>query len=342
MKTTNKKSKLILLAAFFLLSCTGFGQKKLTDQDTFYYGIEIGGVLCGYTETSKQLISEGDKEWLQMNDEILMKLSALGQEVTIEIVNNYKVDPQTGQYFYCNRNYSNGSIVMESTTNVDGDVAYFTSNQIPEAKEFDLSEGIILESSFVINRFLEDFIVGKKKEKTYKVLDDMMGEVVDKKCTLAGTEELELVGTIYQTTIIDEIDMSSGTHMKYWIDNLSGIPVKLIYSGRTVSLADASVKKRISIADYNDVLFARVNKLITNLKGIEYMKVEASIESNGNWITEESLNFPGQKFTGTVENNIITGVFEIEPLRFDGLMLRVYPMITPFLIPCKSILKPNL
>ncbi len=162
-------------------------------------------------------------------------------------------------------------------------------------------------------------LMGTKKEKTYKVLDDMMGDVVEKSCTLSGTEELELIGKKYQTTIIDEIDLSSGTHMKYWIDNQSGIPVKLIYSGRTITLADASVKKRISIADYNDVLFARVNKLITNLKGIEYMKVEASIESNGNWITEESLNFPGQKFTGTVENNIITGVFEIEPLRFDGV-----------------------
>lgn len=329
MQTTNKKNKLILLAAFFFWSCAGIGQNKLSDQDTFYYGIEIGGVLCGYTETSKQLINKNGKDWLQLNDEILMKLSALGQNVIITIVNNYKVDPETEQYFYCNRNYSNGSIVMESTTNVKGGVAYFTSNQIPDAKEFDLSEGIILESSFVINRFMEDFIIGKNKEKTYKVLDDMMGEVVDKSCTLSGTEELELIGTVFQTTIIDEIDLSSGTHMKYWVDNQSGIPVKLMYSGRTIYLADASVKKQISVADYNEVLFAKVDKLITNVMGIDYMKVEASIKSNGNWITNKSLNIPGQKFTGTVENNLINGIFEIEPLCYDGTNGPAFPYDYP-------------
>ncbi|MCD4732314.1 MAG: transglutaminase-like domain-containing protein [Bacteroidales bacterium] len=329
MKTTNKKSKLILLAALFFWSCPGIGQNKLTDQDAFYYGIEIGGVLCGYTETSKQLVNENGKEWLQLEDEIIMKLTVLDQDMTVEISNSYKLDQETGQYFYCNRNYSNGSIEMESTTKVDGEIAYFTSNQIPDSKEFDLSEGIILESSFVINRFLEDFIIGNETEKTYKVLDDMMGEVVDKSCTFSGIEELELVGTDYQTTIIDEIDLSSGTHMKYWIDNQTGIPVKLMYSGRTIYLADASVKKQISVADYNDVLFAKVDKLITNILGINYMKVEASINSNGNWITEESLNFPGQKFSGTVENNIIKGVFEVEPIRYDGTNGPAFPFDYP-------------
>ncbi len=165
MKTTNKQSKLILLAAFIFWSCAAIGQQKLSDRNTIYYGIEIGGVLCGYCETSKQLESVNKTEWLQMNDVIVLNLTVLGQDVEVEINNNYKLDPKTMEYFYCQRNYSNGSISMESTTNVEGDKAYFTSNQIPEEKEFDLSEGIILESSFVITRFLDDFINGNEKGK---------------------------------------------------------------------------------------------------------------------------------------------------------------------------------
>jgi hypothetical protein len=41
------------------------------------------------------------------------------------------------------------------------------------------------------------------------------------------------------------------------------------------------------------------------------MKVKATIESAGEWITAESLNFPGQKFEGTVNNNLVEGIFEL-------------------------------
>jgi transglutaminase-like putative cysteine protease len=341
MKTTIKNNRLILLATLFLWSWSGVGQNNLSDLERIYYGIEINGILCGYCETSKKLVNHNQKKWLEMDDEIVMNLTVLGQEVKIEIQNNYKIDPETMQYFYCNRKYTNGSITMESTTNVEDRVAYYTSNQDKETKQFDLGQGIILESSFVFDRFLKDFIVGDEKEKSYKVLDDMRGELVDKKCILIGSEELEFAGLNYQTTIIDEMDLSTGTQMKYWVDNQTGIPVKMMYSGRTIYLTDASVKKRISIADYNDVLFARVNKLITNLQGIEYMKVEANIKSNGTWITEESLNFPGQIFTGTVENNVITGIFEIEPIRFDGTNAPGFPFDYPLNDSLNQYLEPE-
>ena len=115
MKTTNKKSKLILLAALFFWSCPGIGQNKLTDQDTFYYGIEIGGVLCGYTETSKQLVNEGDKEWLQLEDEIITEFGTVVSLRTFTNRNGRKI-------LYLNPNY--GSIYLDRSS-----LSYYPGNE---------------------------------------------------------------------------------------------------------------------------------------------------------------------------------------------------------------------
>ncbi|MCD4732484.1 MAG: hypothetical protein K8R74_17920, partial [Bacteroidales bacterium] len=167
MKTNNKTNRMILLAALFIWSFSGMGQKSANEAEITYYSVDIGGVICGYLETSSMLMNESEKEWIQVNDEIIMKLTVLGEDIDISIHNEYKIDPVTENYFYCNRNYNNRAIEMISTTEVKEDIAYFTSNQEVETKEFDLSEGVILESTFTFNHLVEDFIIGSEKEKTY-------------------------------------------------------------------------------------------------------------------------------------------------------------------------------
>ncbi len=329
MNATNKINKMILLASIIFWSCSGMGQTLETDSEIYYYGVEIGGVMCGYSESSKELVKEDGKEWLQVNDEIILKLTVLGQDVDITITNDYKIDPKTGRYFFCERNYSNGAVTLLSTTKVNGDIAYFTSNMDVEPKEVDLSGGVILDSPIEFKHLVKDFIKGEEKEKPYKVFDDNKGIIVDKTYIFICLEEIELAGNTYSTTVIEELDKSKGTKIKYWIENSTGFPVKLIFSGRTIYLADASVKKRITTADYDDLIFAKVNKVITNVQGLTYMKVEAKIKSEGEWITVESLNFPGQSFTGTVTENMIEGVFEIEPIRCDGTNAPGFPFDYP-------------
>jgi len=318
MKTTNKNNKWILLAALFILSCTGLGQKSGSNVETFYYGMEINGVICGYTESSKKLINENGKEWLQVNDESIQKLTVLGQNVDITMSNNYKIDPKTGRYFFCERKYFNGSITLHSTTKVKGNKAFYTSNLDDEIKELDLSEGVILDSPIELKHLVTDFILGDKKQKTYKVLDDLKGEIVDMEYKFIRTEEIELNDKKYTATVIGELDKSAGSKKTYWIENSTGFPLKLKFSGRTIFLTDASVKNNIKVADYNNLLFAKVDTIIPNIQGLTYMKADAIIQSEGEWITVESLNFPGQKFTGTVTDNLIEGVFEIEPIHYDG------------------------
>jgi len=325
MKTTNKNNRWILLVALFIWGCSGMGQQSENDYETEYYSLEMSGIICGYFETTKTLMNENGKEWLQVNGEVVMKLTVLGEGVDINIQNEYKVDPETEIYFYSNRNYNNGSVELISTTEVKDGKAYFTSNQEIKTKELDLSDGVILESTYEVNHLIKDFIVGNEKEKTYKVFDDFRGQIAEKSYTFIKEEEIELNGTTYSTILLKEIDHGIGTQINYWIDVPSGDVVKFTYSGRTICKSDASVKKKIQTVDFDDVIFAKVNKVITNVPEITHMKVEAKIKSDGTWITMESLNFPGQKFTGTVEDNLAEGIFEIESIRYDGSNAPAFP-----------------
>jgi len=304
-------------------------QKSEGNVEIFYYGMEIGDVVCGYTEFSKKLINENGKEWLQVNDESIQKLTVLDQNVDITMSNNYKIDPETGRYFFCERKYFNGSITLHSTIKVNGNKAFFTSNLEDETRELDLSGAVILNSPFEFKYLMTDFIKGDKKQKTYKVLDDMKGEIVDMEYKFIRTEKIELLDKIYTSTVIEELDKSAGSKKIYWIENSTGFPLKLKFSGRTIYLTDASVKNNIKVADYNNLLFAKVDTIIPNIQGLTYMKADAIIQSEGEWITVESLNFPGQKFVGTVTDNLIEGVFEIEPIHYDGTNAPGFPFDYP-------------
>ena len=48
------------------------------------------------------------------------------------------------------------------------------------------------------------------------------------------------------------------------------------------------------------------------------MKLQVKIEPTGAVLTAADLNVPGQKFSGTVKDNLIEGIFEIEHARYDG------------------------
>ncbi len=329
MKTTNKLYKWIMLVSLIVLSYTGMCQQPENNVETLYYGIEIDGVICGYIESSKKLINENGKEWLQVNDEMIQKLTVLNQNVDITFSNTYKIDPETGRYFFCERNYYNGSITLHSTTNVKANTAFFTSNMEDETKELDLSDGVILDSPIEYRHLVTDFIKGDIKEKTYKVLDDMEGEIFNKEYKFIRTEEIEILDKLYTSTVIEELDRNAGSKKTYWIENLSGLPLKFKFSGRTIYLTDASVKNNIEVADYNNLLFAKVDTIIPNIQGLTYMKVDAIIKSEGEWITVESLNFPGQTFIGTVTENFIEGVFEIEPILCDGTNAPGFPFDYP-------------
>ncbi|MBN2172777.1 MAG: transglutaminase domain-containing protein, partial [Bacteroidales bacterium] len=130
----------------------------------------------------------------------------------------------------------------------------------------------------------------------------------------------------FYTTVLEELNETNGITSIIWLNNENSFPLKFDIAGnRQIYLADNSAKKKIQTVNLENMLFAKVNKIISNVPDISYMKVEATISSGGEWITAENLNFPGQKFEGTVTNNLIEGVFEIEKQHYTGKNALPFP-----------------
>jgi transglutaminase-like putative cysteine protease len=94
--------------------------------------------------------------------------------------------------------------------------------------------------------------------------------------------------------------------------------VRTLVAGRNIYLTDRGVIGRINMADMNEVMFARVNKVIPGFQGMEWLKVSAAIDTYGDTVTAENLSFPGQKFTGSVSASLVEGIFEVAPPLYDG------------------------
>ena len=75
---------------------------------------------------------------------------------------------------------------------------------------------------------------------------------------------------------------------------------------------------QIETADLNPDLACRTNISIADFQSIRTMKVRATIEPSGLWVSAQGLNHPGQTFTGTVKENLIEGIFEIAPKTYQG------------------------
>ncbi|NQU86871.1 MAG: transglutaminase domain-containing protein [Mariniphaga sp.] len=324
MKTINK---LKLMPVFLIILFTGFtmyGQFPEKYEGTYYFAVEYSGVLCGYSESVMSEVVKNGKKFISVHDDINVNLSVLGSDVETKIINNYLLDDEVKTYFSCEHEISTTASVY-ALTKIKNNTAFFSSERGGDFKEIELPDDVILETQVSFPHLKKDFIMGNEIEKNYQVFDDMKGEIVTKSYKLLKEEELVLNSKKYSTIVFEEISMATGVFSKLWLDKETTFPLKIEGSGRNIYLADKSIIKSIQTANMDNLLFGKVDKMISNVPEISYMKIEAKIESTGEWLTPESLNIPGQKFTGTVTNNFIEGEFEIEPLKYDGATPPPFP-----------------
>jgi transglutaminase-like putative cysteine protease len=137
---------------------------------------------------------------------------------------------------------------------------------------------------------------------------------------------LQLAGEDFNAVILDRLNHKTGLKTRMWLDRATGYLLKTTAAGNRLSYrADPSVVNRIKMVNIDDTLCARVGVVITDVQAITYMKVRATLEPTGLWVTPEGLNVPGQRFTGTIRDNLIEGVFEIEHTRYDGVDAPAFP-----------------
>ncbi|MEJ2721379.1 MAG: transglutaminase-like domain-containing protein [bacterium] len=309
----------LFLASLLLSAGPACVASDRSDVDATYYAIEINGVLCGYARVKSSSIEENGREMRLLDERIFMKLEALGMNFDGDTHFVYHIDPQTGKFTYQKTDIKQGPTEVRSTVRVEGDTARFASTLMAGEKVVPLPPDVILETTFGSDFLFEDFRDGSLETKTYNIFEPREGEVQPTTFTREGSDTLNLGGREYHAIVLDGIAETTNLKIKWWIDADTGQILKFIpIADRVIYLADRSVVNKIGTADMDALILSKVDVTIADIPAITYMKVKAVIEPVGLIASAEGLNVPGQRFTGTVVENLIDGVFEIEHPRYDG------------------------
>ena len=327
MKDSKKQFLTYALAILILVSSVGLKtQAAQLEPKTLYYGIEINGVLCGYSEINLSPMVKDGKNMTLLKQNVFAMLSALGSKFNTEVKLTYHIDPATGKFNYHDSEIKQGQVQLNSVTRIEGNTARFTSTPGNRETTIELPPDVIFENTVSFPHLKRDFVERKMEKATYEIYEVREAEVQKATYTKAGTEKLQLAGKSYNTIILDRLNNKTGLKATMWLDVENGYLLKTIVSNNRMSyLADPSVVNRIKMADVDDNLFAKVDVAIADVQAISYMKVKATVEPTGVWVTREGLNVPGQHFTGTIKDNLIEGVFEIEHERYDGSDAPAFP-----------------
>ena len=305
---------LAVLVAIAALASAAFA--KDTDENTIYNAVRINDVLCGYSTTDTSRTEEG---LIAIEDRIFVMLSALGSQFNTEVEISMHADPVTGQCLLYKAYIKQGPNEISSEIVVMGDTAYCTSSLNSQEIRVYIPPGALIENSFFFPHLIRDFVEGKAEKKDYDILDARELEIQPWTFTRVGTEEILLAGEKYETIIIEKLNNKTMLKIKMWLELDTGEALKLeLPNNRIIYLTDASVVKKIEIANLDESIASKVNVSIADIGSITYMKVRANVAPTGLIVSPETLNVPGQKFTGTVTGNLIEGIFEIEHPKYDG------------------------
>lgn len=312
----------IILFSLSLLVLSGTLCLTFTDQipsETVYHAVEMQGQLVGYMETSFFPGEPGESLTVEKMSMIL-QLKALGQDFDVKVVVTNTIDPATGKTLRVETDLTRGEQKdLGSAFVFEGSEVHITPQSGGKTRRVSLDDDVLLEDSLRYDFALRDLGDAKSGSKTYKVFEFMSGEVHDKTFTPKGAETLHLQERDIDCLVFAITDHDLGLTTKLWVEKATARAVRTESASGFVSyLADETVKVMTVRGDLDNQIFADVNVSIPDFKAITYMKVRAAVQSVGEWITPESLNVVGQKFEGTVENNFIDGVFEIEHPRYDG------------------------
>lgn len=311
---------LLMLFVLASVACTGgkngHGRKGVEGRD--YYGIEIDGQLCGYLESMDATIQKDGKTMKQVDQTIFVMQTLLGSQFNADIKIQWLEDPDTGQYHYYKMKMTKGEVTRHMSVELKDNTAVLSLLTGGKPKKIKMTPDLIFGDSVLFRRIKEDFYQTAATEKTYKVLDISEGKIQTLQFTKRGFETVKALGKTYQAAVFDQQVKETGLRSKMWIDLENRDMLKMEILKRKIFKTDHKVVSKIKVANMDPGILTKSNVSIADIQGISYMKVKACIEPTGVKLTPADLNVPGQRFTGTVKNNVIEGVFEIEHKRYNG------------------------
>lgn len=290
-----------------------------TVEGDYFYAITSAGVLSGYTVIDTSLAVVDGKQVILLEQTAFSKAKALGMNVDSHVKLVYHIDPETGQFTYHSMNADSGQRQFAAATRIEADGAHCSTSFGRKDHVVELPAGTLLENTLFFTHILEDFADTDTKEKTYEIFDVNDQEVQQVRYSRADEENIDLAPKEYNTVMVERRNLATGVHVGMWLDSETGVCVKIVENdGRVIYLADHSLASKVERFEIDDYILTKTNKTIADVTGVSYMKVRAKIRPTGLIVTPDNLNVHGQRFTGSVEKNLIEGVFEIEHPRYDG------------------------
>jgi len=283
-----------------------------------YFAVEIEGTLCGYSEARVRPLEKAGRKLQLVEADVQLQLSVLGAGVDMVIRNVCHLDPQTGQTLFYDLAIEQGPARAGAVAEITGTLARWTSKSGGAPREIVLPEGAIIINPCYHPHLFRDFVQNGLERADYQVFDVMRGEVQKTTCVRKGREQLTLAGQTFDTVVLEEINYGTGLKSTQWLETTRDRIVKTTFLNRSIYLADPTVKFALKRARLDQSLFAKTNVPLRDVTSMTYLKVKTVITTAGEWVTPESLNVPGQKFEGTVTDNLIEGTFEISHTRYDG------------------------
>jgi len=254
----------------------------------------------------------------------------LGGAVNNRIVLTYHIDPATNAFTYHESLLEQGPARLTSAIRIEGRTAWVSDGTGGKETAVDLPADVVLANTLFHRHLVADFVGGKAETKTYLLFDGRDNAVRETTYTRKGAETVRLGGKSFDTVVLESIDRKTGVVSTMWLDGRTGMAVQTRAPGNSrIYLADPAVVEAVnqtgSRPDLNPTVMTKANTTIPNVRGITAMKVRVTARPIGYWVTAESLNLPGQRFTGTVKDNLIDGVFDIAHRRYDGTNAPPFP-----------------
>ncbi|MCW9098464.1 MAG: transglutaminase-like domain-containing protein [Ignavibacteriaceae bacterium] len=290
-----------------------------------YYAVEINDVVCGYSESTEIPVEKDEKDLIRQELKVFVMLSLFGSEFNTEMNIKAILDPDSRKASYIVTSLKQGSTDIDTELTVSSEKATIKSSLMSQLKEIDITPETVIGADEMFLRLKKEFYSEGKTKATYNILEMMEGEVQTSEFKKTGKETISLAGKSFNTIIIEQTNTKTGLKTTYWLSPDYDYFVKFKVLNRMVYLSDQSVIDKIKVADMDENIITKTNVAISDVQALSYMKVDAVIEPIGQNFTEVDLNVQGQKFTGTVKENHIEGIFEISHSKYDGSNAPLFP-----------------
>lgn len=315
---TNKPANFLKCILIFLIFPVVINAQDLLIPETLYYAVEINGVVCGYSETSEKLIEKDGKKVIDQDGNIFIMLSLLGSEFNTEMKMKALLDPLTRRNNFINMDIKQGSNIINIEMNIKDNRAFIKSSMNPVPKEIEIVPGILIGSDEVFLQVKKDILGEGKTEVSYNILEIMEGEIQNSTFRKLREEKIDVAGKPVNTVVIEQVNNKTGMKTVQWFSPEYDYQVRVEVLNRKIYLSDQTIIDKIKVANMDANIFTKTNVAISDIQSISFMKINAVIEPTGINLKSEDLNVPGQKFTGTISNNHIEGVFEISYKKYNG------------------------